>query len=349
MTEVLIRRAPMPADRFMIVSNDFMRGQLPIPLRALARVLLGHTLSLPDGWTLDRTQLDASVMEGRDAVSTALSELEGAGYLARVRTTGPRGRWLWSWHITDDPIARPLTVQPSTESQSMVATSGNSTDPQVAPSTGSPATDDQSISKKTVFKKTEEKTYAPSAPSEDGTLFDTPEPVAPSSPSKPVVYSEAFEDAWVAYGRKGAKRAAWAEWQRAIQRADVEVIVAGIAPYLASKPDRTYRKDFERWLKGDVWESADAQPADAAPPMGTMTIEQADAWLGEQYRSGNVAAVAKRTGHAYEPPPSFSAAHDKVGAEYLAADRKDWIKRNRVGLRRVLMGQSFSNGNEVQS
>jgi len=172
MTEIRIQRAPMPADRFMIVANAFMRGQLPIPLKALPRVLLGHMLSLPDGWVLDRAQLDASVLEGRDAVSTALSQLEEAKYLARVRRAGEGGRWSWSWLITDDPLTRPLTEQPSTGSQGMAPTSKKTTDSQVGPSTGKPSPDSQSIKKKTEIKKTEKNISA--APASEA-LFDVPE------------------------------------------------------------------------------------------------------------------------------------------------------------------------------
>jgi hypothetical protein len=171
-TEIRIQRAPMPADRFMIVANAFMRGQLPVPLKALPRVLLGHMLSLPDGWVLDRAQLDASVVEGRDAVSAALTQLEEAKYLARVRRAGEGGRWTWSWAITDDPLTRPLTVQPSTGSQGMAPTSGNSASSQVGPSTGKPSPEGQSISKKTEIKKTDEEDAAALA---SGALFEVPE------------------------------------------------------------------------------------------------------------------------------------------------------------------------------
>lgn len=329
MSTVQIRRAPLPADRFMIVTNSFMRGQLPVPVRALPRVLLGYMLSLPDGWALDRGQLDGSVVEGRDAVSTALNDLEIAGYLARVRTAGEGGQWSWAWYVTDDPKERPLTVQPSTGNQSMVATSENGANPQVAPSPDSPATADQGITKKTDFEKTEENTAAVAA-------------------SKPVRYSEAFEAAWAAYGRKGAKRTAWAEWQRAITRAPVETITAAIPAYLASKPDAKYRKDFERWLKGDVWESAAAQPV-GEPASGAMTLQDADAWLHARFLEADAAAVSARTGRPYRDPDARTCPRGQDPEEYARTDRREWIKRNRVGLRAVLMGQPFRNGTEVQA
>ena len=84
-------------------------------------------------------------------------------------------------------------------------------------------------------------------------LFAVPEP---EPVPKPASYPQVFEDAWLAYGRKGAKKTAFAEWRRATRRATVAVIVAAIPAYVDSTPDPKFRKDFERWLKGDCWESA---------------------------------------------------------------------------------------------
>lgn len=95
----------------------------------------------------------------------------------------------------------------------------------------------------------EEETFA-DLPVDGATLIDFPKPEP-----KPT-YPEAFEHAWKAYGRKGAKKTAYAEWQRALKRASVDTITEAIGPYVRSTPEVRFRKDFERWLKGDCWESA---------------------------------------------------------------------------------------------
>jgi hypothetical protein len=157
-------RGPSPTDRFLIVENDFARGKLPVPLRALDRVLLLHLLSLPAGWKGARRQLDESVVEGRDAVKQALSRLEAAGYLLRTKNRTPAGSWLWTYAVTIDPVGHPLTQatnaavgdsaedkwtvdlgDPSPENTSMAATSGNTEEPQVSPSTENPSLENQSI------------------------------------------------------------------------------------------------------------------------------------------------------------------------------------------------------------
>lgn len=69
-------------------------------------------------------------------------------------------------------------------------------------------------------------------------------------------YTPDFEAFWAAYGRKGGKRAAATEWHKALQRSDIETIMSKVGPYVESTPDIKYRKDAERWLKNDGWESA---------------------------------------------------------------------------------------------
>lgn len=87
----------------------------------------------------------------------------------------------------------------------------------------------------------------------------------PAKAKPPSDYTEAFEEFWSAYGRKGAKKAAATEWHKAITRADPAVIMAGVDPYVASTPEFRYRKDAERWLKNDGWESVPVSPTTTSP------------------------------------------------------------------------------------
>jgi hypothetical protein len=113
---------------------------------------------------------------------------------------------------------------------------------------------------------------APPSEPADALPLPVPEPAPePAETTKPKGYTTAFEDAWIAYGRKGAKKTAFSEWQRAIKTTNSKTIAAAIRPYVASTPELKYRKDFERWLKGECWESAVIGQRAAAPTGGHQT------------------------------------------------------------------------------
>ena len=62
-----------------------------------------------------------------------------------------------------------------------------------------------------------------------------------------------FDDFWEAYERKGSRKITEAEWRKLSQR-DREAVMAKVGAYVASRPEKTYRKDGERYLKHRVWE-----------------------------------------------------------------------------------------------
>jgi hypothetical protein len=69
-------------------------------------------------------------------------------------------------------------------------------------------------------------------------------------------YTPGFEAFWSAFGRHGDKSEAFSEWIAATTRASPAVIMAAVAPYVASRPDLSFRKGAQRWLQNDCWESA---------------------------------------------------------------------------------------------
>lgn len=82
-----------------------------VSYRALG--VLGHLLSLPDHWQTSATKLAERRKEGRDAVETALSELDEAGYLIRRRLQYRNGTWGWLWIYGTRPerLARLMTEE----------------------------------------------------------------------------------------------------------------------------------------------------------------------------------------------------------------------------------------------
>lgn len=97
---VSIVRAPRPDSRFLIVRNSVAQDER---LSYRARGLLVAILSRPDHWRVDSTQLAREAKEGRDAVRSALKELETCGYLRRVTTRDENGRWVTDQVVYDTP------------------------------------------------------------------------------------------------------------------------------------------------------------------------------------------------------------------------------------------------------
>jgi len=77
-------------------------------------------------------------------------------------------------------------------------------------------------------------------------LLTMPEPEKPKK-------SESFERAWVAYGRKGSKKAAMTQWYK-LTDTDRERAEKHIPHYIKST-ERQFLKDFERYLMHRIFDS----------------------------------------------------------------------------------------------
>lgn len=97
------------------------RGWTSIPNETLedtslswrARGILAYLLSRPANWETDSERLAALAKEGRDAVRTALTEIERARYLFRVKVQGAGGKWSTEYVLYDRPLdARSTPANP---------------------------------------------------------------------------------------------------------------------------------------------------------------------------------------------------------------------------------------------
>jgi hypothetical protein len=96
---VNIVRAPRKAG-FVIIPNKAIEDTT---LSYRARGVLAYLLSRPDGWQTDSVRLADASPEGRDAIRTALRELETVGYLQRDREQNGAGQWVTVSRVFDEP------------------------------------------------------------------------------------------------------------------------------------------------------------------------------------------------------------------------------------------------------
>lgn len=118
-----IHRAARPENHFTQIHNDVLRDdRLSYRARGILSVILSHT----DGWSTSSESLASAGREGRDAIRTALQELEDAGYLRREKHRDSQGRVATRQVIYDRPHldAQPALFggmeSPATENQASV-------------------------------------------------------------------------------------------------------------------------------------------------------------------------------------------------------------------------------------
>lgn len=111
----MIRRTPRPESNWTVLRNEVIADDR---LSFKATGVLVYILSKPDHWHTSSAQLATVKKEGLDAIRTALTELERAGYIRRRRYQDTMGRWKYDIDVYDSPVNKP------------VQTVGNKTSPQ---------------------------------------------------------------------------------------------------------------------------------------------------------------------------------------------------------------------------
>ena len=105
----MIIRGPRPEGHFTILRNVVLRDER---LSFRARGILACVLSRPDDWrtTSETLAKQSGGREGRDAIRTALKELEKAGYLRRYKVNDKvTGQITTVTYIFDEPTENGLT------------------------------------------------------------------------------------------------------------------------------------------------------------------------------------------------------------------------------------------------
>lgn len=169
-----IRRAPRPESGYTLIRNEVLRD---LTLSYRARGVLGAVLSRPDDWETDSESLAKEGTEGRDAIRTALRELEAAGYVRRVKVQDEKGRWATVSMVFDQPQQdEPNPAEPVTDSQ--------------APATEnpSPETENQaSVNQPSVSQAVRETTDTNNQEEPSSSEMGSPTPDADAAPRPEVV------------------------------------------------------------------------------------------------------------------------------------------------------------------
>lgn len=101
---------------YTVMSNYHLKDK---NLSLKAKGLMSVMLSLPDDWDYSVEGLSQILTEGKDAITSALKELEQYGYLTRTQSQDKQGKFngysydLYENPFTVEPLAKnPLTVNP---------------------------------------------------------------------------------------------------------------------------------------------------------------------------------------------------------------------------------------------
>jgi hypothetical protein len=198
----MIERGQRPTSNFTVLTNTLLQDTR---MSYRARGVLASILSRPDQWQTTSEQLAADGREGRDAVRTALAELEEFGYLVRERTQHPgTGQWSTNMVVYDEPR------HPMTGFQSSVIQSSDTR---------------TSVSQASKDQELEERTSTP-VPNEEKA----------AAKAELRARSDAlFAEFWTAYPRRVAKQLAHKRW-------DVLVLTKGVDPVTIVTGARVYAK-----------------------------------------------------------------------------------------------------------
>lgn len=107
---------------YTVMSNYHLRDK---SLSLKAKGLLSQMLSLPEDWDYTLSGLSFINRESKDAIRSAINELERAGYIIRRQTTDASGKFAGNEYIihespatTEPPLEKPLSENPTTDNPS---------------------------------------------------------------------------------------------------------------------------------------------------------------------------------------------------------------------------------------
>ena len=241
---------------YTVLPNGILRDTgLSLKTKGLFAIIL----SLPETWDYSVAGLATVAGCGRDAIRSALGEMEQAGYLIRTRSHGEGGKFTGViYNIRDqaEPLSgKPTTVEPTLEK----------------PSSENPTQLNKDIQNKDLIN--------PHSPPEG----DRPQRKKRQRRSKsiPTWKPERFEAFWDYYPRGEDRMGAVEEWDK-LQPDDA--LIDRMARALArQKASEEWQRGIGipyacRWLRKRRWEDVPAQPQVQTPPVQVVQREEVPTW-----------------------------------------------------------------------
>lgn len=230
---------------FTVLNNDLIRDTT---LSFKARGLLQYMLSMPDDWKFYVSELAKhSSKEGEGAIRSAITELEEAGYMRRIRKRGKGGKFeAVDWEVLDEPafsphvkkphVDKPQVEEPHVANDQLLNTNGLSTN----------CTKDNRSTDKSVDRVSEKEVESN------------------------------FDKLWKLYPRKEGKKKAFEAYKRAIKKGTTnKEIQTGIVNYLAQiKAQGTakqYIKQGSTWFNGECWND-EYNVGGSSSPVNSKTV-----------------------------------------------------------------------------
>ncbi|HIZ93713.1 MAG TPA: hypothetical protein H9963_04485 [Candidatus Flavonifractor avicola] len=184
---------------YTVLPNGILRDTgLSLKTKGLFAIIL----SLPEDWDYSVAGLATVAGCGRDAIRSALGEMETAGYLRRTRSHGEDGKFAGVIYDIRD-VAAPLSENPTMEEDAPLSGKPTSAEPTLEkPSSENPTQLNKDISNKDLIN--------PHSPPPG----DKPQRKKRRPKSAPTWHPERFEGFWRAYPRDEDRAKAVEQWDK---------------------------------------------------------------------------------------------------------------------------------------
>lgn len=254
---------------YTVLPNGILRDTgLSLKTKGLFAIIL----SLPEDWDYSVAGLATVAGCGRDAIRSALAEMEKGGYLSRSRSHGDGGKFTGIVYTIRDQ-AEPLSENPTMAEEAPLSGFPILAEPMLdEPSSENPTQLNKDIQNKDLIN--------PHSPPEGDKPQRKKRQRRPKS--EPTWKPERFEAFWDYYPRGEDRMGAVAEWDKL--RPDdalIDRMARALARQMASEEwQRGIGIPYAcRWLRKRRWEDVPAQlPAAGSPAVQVVQREEVPTW-----------------------------------------------------------------------